>query len=171
MAQASSFLKRRADERRKILEQQNGASQGGGSAPQAPADTKSSRDMPLGGGQDGAPVTRASDFLRKRAEERAATIDKQHGADAYGGTNWREPDKVAGFNSWLSEVAGLSDQLTTDYAARQGKYQSGADFGRYRSENAAAIDRLITRGDTYRNFFNDNAAMFDEETLAMAQEA
>ena len=171
MAQASSFLRRKADERRKILDKQNGASQGGGSATQASANTRSSLDIPLGGGKDGAPATRASDFLRKRAEERAASIDKQYGADAYGGTNWREPDKIAGFNSWLSEVAGLSDQLNSDYAARQGKYQSGADFGRYRDENAAAIDRLINRANTYGTYFKDNAAMFDEETLANAQEA
>ena len=170
MAQASSFLKRKAEERRKILDEQYGASQGGGSVPQASANTKSSLDMPLGGGQNGAPSTRASDFLRKRAEERAALIDKQYGTDAYGGTDWREPDKVAGFNSWLSDVAGLSEQLNTDYNARQGQYQSGADFGRYRDENSAAIARLINRANTYRTYFNDNAALFDPETLASAQD-
>lgn len=170
MAQASSFLKRKAEERRKILDEQYGASQGGGSTPQASANTKSSLDMPLGGGQDGAPSTRASDFLRKKAEERAAIIDKQYGTDAYGGTTWREPDKVAGFNSWLTDVAGLSEQLNTDYTARQGQYQSGADFGRYRDENSAAIARLINRANTYRTYFNDNAALFDPETLASAQD-
>ena len=78
MAQASSFLKKRAEERRKALEKQNGASVAGGST----KTTQSSQNMPLGGGQNGAPSTKASDFLRKRAEERAAIIDKQYGADA-----------------------------------------------------------------------------------------
>lgn len=166
MSQASSFLKRRAEERKKILEEKNGASSSGGSVQTT---TQNSLDMPLGGGQDGAPATRASDFLRKRAEERAAIIDQEYGADAYGGTEWREPDKVSGFNSWLSDVASLSEQLSKDYTTRQGQYQSQADFDKYHSENAAAIARLVNRGNTYRNYFNDNAALFDEETRKNVQ--
>jgi len=167
MSQASSFLKRRAEERKKILEEKNEASSSGGSVQTT---TQNSLDMPLGGGQDGAPATRASDFLRKRAEERAAIIDQEYGADAYGGTEWREPDKVSGFNSWLSDVASLSEQLSKDYATRQGQYQSQDDFNKYHTETAAAIDRLVNRGNTYRNYFTDNASLFDEEMLKSAQD-
>lgn len=149
MANASEFLKQRTAARKKDEQIQR------------------SDKTPLGKSEDGT-VTRSSNFIRQKAAERRAVIDRQYGKDAYGGSGSYEADKAQGFSSWISDVGSLSDRLSREYSSRQGKYQSGKDFGRYRSDADASLAVLQNRANTYRTFFQDNADRYDPKQLQEA---
>lgn len=147
MASASDFLKKRT------------------AARQQAESIQSSDKTPLGKNDDGT-VTRASNFLRNKAAERRAVIDQQYGKDAYGGSGRYEADKAQGFNSWLKSVNGLSSQLGSDYQSRDGKFQSAADFGKYRDDNDARISVMQNRANAYRTYFQDNREKYGEDTVS-----
>lgn len=146
MASASDFLKKRT------------------AARQQAESIQSSDKTPLGKDDDGT-VTRASNFLRNKAAERRAVIDQQYGKDAYGGSGRYEADKAQGFNSWLESVNGLSSQLGGDYQSRDGKFQSAADFGKYRDDNDARISVMQNRANAYRTYFQDNREIYGEDAV------
>lgn len=146
MASASDFLKKRT------------------AARQQAESIQSSDKTPLGKNDDGT-VTRASNFLRNKAAERRAVIDQQYGKDAYGGSGRYEADKAQGFNSWLESVNGLSSQLGSDYQSRDGKFQSAADFGKYRDDNDARISVMQNRANAYRTYFRDNREIYGEDAV------
>ena len=146
MASASEFLKKRT------------------AARQQAESIQSSDKTPLGKNDDGT-VTRASNFLRNKAAERRAVIDRQYGKDAYGGSGRYEADKAQGFNSWLESVNGLSSQLGSDYQSRDGKFQSAADFGKYRDDNDARISVMQNRANAYRTYFQDNREIYGEDAV------
>lgn len=146
MASASDFLKKRT------------------AARQQAESIQSSDKTPLGKNDDGT-VTRASNFLRNKAAERRAVIDQQYGKDAYGGSGRYEADKAQGFNSWLESVNGLSSQLGSDYQSRDGKFQSAADFGKYRDDNDARISVMLNRANAYRTYFQDNREIYGEDAV------
>lgn len=146
MASASEFLKKRT------------------AARQQAESIQSSDKTPLGKNGDGT-VTRASNFLRSKAAERRAVIDQQYGKDAYGGSGRYEADKAQGFNSWLESVNGLSSQLGSDYQSRDGKFQSAADFGKYRDDNDARISVMQNRANAYRTYFQDNREIYGEDAV------
>lgn len=146
MASASDFLKKRT------------------AARQQAESIQSSDKTPLGKNGDGT-VTRASNFLRNKAAERRAVIDQQYGKDAYGGSGRYEADKAQGFNSWLESVNGLSSQLGSDYQSRDGKFQSAADFGKYRDDNDARISVMQNRANAYRTYFQDNREIYGEDAV------
>lgn len=146
MASASEFLKKRT------------------AARQQAESIQSSDKTPLGKNDDGT-VTRASNFLRNKAAERRAVIDQQYGKDAYGGSGRYEVDKAQGFNSWLESVNGLSSQLGSDYQSRDGKFQSAADFGKYRDDNDARISVMQNRANAYRTYFQDNREIYGEDAV------
>lgn len=146
MASASDFLKKRT------------------AARQQAESIQSSDKTPLGKNDDGT-VTRASNFLRNKAAERRAVIDQQYGKDAYGGGGRYEADKAQGFNSWLESVNGLSSQLGSDYQSRDGKFQSAADFGKYRDDNDARISVMQNRANAYRTYFQDNREIYGEDAV------
>lgn len=146
MASASDFLKKRT------------------AARQQAESIQSSDKTPLGKNDDGT-VTRASNFLRNKAAERRAVIDQQYGKDAYGGSGRYEADKAQGFNSWLESVNGLSSQLGSDYQSRDGKFQSAADFGKYRDDNNARISVMQNRANAYRTYFQDNREIYGEDAV------
>lgn len=146
MASASDFLKKRT------------------AARQQAESIQSSDKTPLGKNDDGT-VTRASNFLRNKAAERRAVIDQQYGKDAYGGSGRYEADKAQGFNSWLESVNGLSSQLGSDYQSRGGKFQSAADFGKYRDDNDARISVMQNRANAYRTYFQDNREIYGEDAV------
>lgn len=146
MASASDFLKKRT------------------AARQQAESIQSSDKTPLGKNDDGT-VTRASNFLRNKAAERRAVIDQQYGKDAYGGSGRYEADKAQGFNSWLESVNGLSSQLGSDYQSRDGKFQSAADFGKYRDDNDARISVMQNRANAYRTYFQDNREKYGEDAV------
>lgn len=146
MASASDFLKKRT------------------AARQQAESIQSSDETPLGKNDDGT-VTRASNFLRNKAAERRAVIDQQYGKDAYGGSGRYEADKAQGFNSWLESVNGLSSQLGSDYQSRDGKFQSAADFGKYRDDNDARISVMQNRANAYRTYFQDNREIYGEDAV------
>lgn len=146
MASASDFLKKRT------------------AARQQAESIRSSDKTPLGKNDDGT-VTRASNFLRNKAAERRAVIDQQYGKDAYGGSGRYEADKAQGFNSWLESVNGLSSQLGSDYQSRDGKFQSAADFGKYRDDNDARISVMQNRANAYRTYFQDNREIYGEDAV------
>lgn len=146
MASASDFLKKRT------------------AARQQAESIQSSDKTPLGKNDDGT-VTRASNFLRNKAAERRAVIDQQYGKDAYGGSGRYEADKAQGFNSWLESVNGLSSQLGSDYQSWDGKFQSAADFGKYRDDNDARISVMQNRANAYRTYFQDNRDKYGEDTV------
>ena len=146
MASASVFLKKRT------------------AARQQAESIQSSDKTPLGKNDDGT-VTRASNFLRNKAAERRAVIDQQYGKDAYGGSGRYEADKAQGFNSWLESVNGLSSQLGSDYQSRDGKFQSAADFGKYRDDNDARISVMQNRANAYRTYFQDNREIYGEDAV------
>lgn len=146
MASASDFLKKRT------------------AARQQAESIQSSDKTPLGKNDDGT-VTRASNFLRNKAAERRAVIDQQYGKDAYGGSGRYEADKAQGFNSWLESVNSLSGQLGSDYQSRDGKFQSAADFGKYRDDNDARISVMQNRANAYRTYFQDNRGIYGEDAV------
>ena len=146
MASASDFLRKRT------------------AARQQAESIQSSDKTPLGKNDDGT-VTRASNFLRNKAAERRAVIDQQYGKDAYGGSGRYEADKAQGFNSWLESVNGLSSQLGSDYQSRDGKFQSAADFGKYRDDNDARISVMQNRANAYRTYFQDNREIYGEDAV------
>lgn len=146
MASASDFLKKRT------------------AARQQAESIQSSDKTPLGKNDDGT-VTRASNFLRNKAAERRAVIDQQYGKDAYGGSGRYEADKAQGFNSWLESVNGLSSQLGSDYQSRDGKFQSAADFGKYRDDNDARISVMQNRANAYHTYFQDNREIYGEDAV------
>ena len=146
MASASDFLKKRT------------------AARQQAESIQSSDKTPLGKNDDGT-VTRASNFLRNKAAERRAVIDQQYGKDAYGGSGRYEADKAQGVNSWLESVNGLSSQLGSDYQSRDGKFQSAADFGKYRDDNDARISVMQNRANAYRTYFQDNREIYGEDAV------
>ena len=146
MASASEFLKKRT------------------AARQQAESIQSSDKTPLGKNNDGT-VTRASNFLRNKAAERRAVIDQQYGKDAYGGSGRYEADKAQGFNSWLESVNGLSSKLGSDYQSRDGKFQSAADFGKYRDDNDARISVMQNRANAYRTYFQDNREIYGEDAV------
>jgi hypothetical protein len=146
MASASDFLKKRT------------------AARQQAESIQSSDKTPLGKNDDGT-VTRASNFLRNKAAERRAVIDQQYGKDAYGGSGRYEADKAQGFNSWLESVNSLSSQLGSDYQSRGGKFQSAADFGKYRDDNDARISVMQDRANAYRTYFQDNREIYGEDAV------
>lgn len=146
MASASDFLKKRT------------------AARQQAESIQSSDKTPLGKNDDGT-VMRASNFLRNKAAERRAVIDQQYGKDAYGGSGRYEADKAQGFNSWLESVNGLSSQLGSDYQSRDGKFQSAADFGKYRDDNDARISVMQNRANAYRTYFQDNREIYGEDAV------
>lgn len=146
MASASDFLKKRT------------------AARQQAESIQSSDKTPLGKNDDGT-VTRASNFLRNKAAERRAVIDQKYGKDAYGGSGRYEADKAQGFNSWLESVNGLSSQLGSDYQSRDGKFQSAADFGKYRDDNDARISVMQNRANAYRTYFQDNREIYREDAV------
>lgn len=146
MASASDFLKKRT------------------AARQQAESIQSSDKTPLGKNDDGT-VTRASNFLRNKAAERRAVIDQQYGKDAYGGSGRYEADEAQGFNSWLESVNGLSSQLGSDYQSRDGKFQSAADFGKYRDDNDARISVMQNRANAYRTYFQDNREIYGEDAV------
>lgn len=146
MASASDFLKKRT------------------AARQQAESIQSSDKTPLGKNDDGT-VTRASNFLRNKAAERRAVIDQQYGKDAYGGSDRYEADMAQGFNSWLESVNGLSSQLGSDYQSRDGKFQSAADFGKYRDDNDARISVMQNRANAYRTYFQDNREIYGEDAV------
>jgi hypothetical protein len=146
MASASDFLKKRT------------------AARQQAESIQSSDKTPLGKNDDGT-VTRASNFLRNKAAERRAVIDQQYSKDAYGGSGRYEADKAQGFNSWLESVNGLSSQLGSDYQSRDGKFQSAADFGKYRDDNDARISVMQNRANAYRTYFQDNREIYGEDAV------
>lgn len=146
MASASDFLKKRT------------------AARQQAESIQSSDKTPLGKNDDGT-VTRASNFLRNKAAERRAVIDQKYGKDAYGGSGRYEADKAQGFNSWLESVNSLSGQLGSDYQSRDGKFQSAADFGKYRDDNDARISVMQNRANAYRTYFQDNREIYGEDAV------
>ena len=146
MASASNFLKKRT------------------AARQQAESIQSSDKTPLGKNDDGT-VTRASNFLRNKAAERRAVIDQRYGKDAYGGSGRYEADKAQGFNSWLESVNGLSSQLGSDHQSRDGKFQSAADFGKYRDDNDARISVMQNRANAYRTYFQDNREIYGEDAV------
>lgn len=146
MASASDFLKKRT------------------AARQQAESIQSSDKTPLGKNDDGT-VTRASNFLRNKAAERRAVIDQQYGKDAYGGSGRYEADNAQGFNSWLESVNDLSSQLGSDYQSRDGKFQSAADFGKYRDDNDAHISVMQNRANAYRTYFQDNREIYGEDAV------
>lgn len=146
MASASDFLKKRT------------------AARQQAESIQSSDKTPLGKNDDGT-VTRASNFLRNKAAERRAVIDQQYDKDAYGGSGRYEADKAQGFNSWLESVNSLSGQLGSDYQSRDGKFQSAADFGKYRDDNDARISVMQNRANAYRTYFQDNREIYGEDAV------
>lgn len=119
---ASSFLKRLAEDKAKKIDKEYGASAYGGSASLRPASAQT--QSATNGGGDGAPVTRASNFLTRLAKDKAAKIDKEYGSGAYGGSAWTELDKDAGFNSWLENLNSFSRRMSQDYTSRDGVYQT-----------------------------------------------
>ena len=60
---------------------------------------------------------------------------------------------------------GLSSQLGSDYQSRDGKFQSAADFGKYRDDNDARISVMQNRANAYRTYFQDNREIYGEDAV------
>lgn len=166
---ASSFLKKKAEEQAKKIDQQYGESAYGGSStlrsgtPSSPsAQTQTSAPTFNGGGGGSSVRTRASDFLARKAREAAEGIDKEYGADAYGGSSWTALDKEGGFNSWLDQLNSFSSRVGEDYSSREGAYQNRDALGSYRDERDTDIEVMLGRADIYKDYFSENMSYYDE---------
>ena len=145
---ASSFLKRKAEEQAKKVDERYGAAAYGGSSFLRPA---ASSGTVTNGGGNGKPVTKASDFLTRKAQERASSVDSRFGSDAYGGSEWTATDKVAGFNAWLEDINDFSERMGSDYTSRDGVYQSADAMGKYRDDAENSIRVMRNRANNYRD--------------------
>ena len=160
---ASSFLKRLAEDKAKKIDKEYGASAYGGSASLRPASAQT--QSATNGGGDGAPVTRASNFLTRLAKDKAAKIDKEYGSGAYGGSAWTELDKDAGFNSWLENLNSFSRRMSQDYTYRDGVYQTADAMGKYRDDAENSISVMRGRSNIYRDYFQNNRDLYGDEEV------
>lgn len=166
---ASDFLTRLAKEKAKKVDKEYGASAYGGSATLRSSGGSSSPSrspaIATNGGGSGAPSTRASNFLTRLAKQKAEEIDKEYGADAYGGSQWTVLDKESGFNSWLEELNRFSQRMSDDYSSREGHYQSADTMGKYRDDAFANIGVMQNRANIYRNYFQQNRELYGDDTV------
>ena len=166
---ASDFLTRLAKEKAKKVDKEYGASAYGGSATLRSSGGSSSPSrspaIATNGGGSGAPSTRASNFLTRLAKQKAEEIDKEYGADAYGGSQWTILDKESGFNSWLEELNRFSQRMSDDYSSREGHYQSADTMGKYRDDAFANIGVMQNRANIYRNYFQQNRELYGDDTV------
>lgn len=160
---ASSFLKRKAEQQAKKADERYGAASYGGSASLRPS--ASVPERATNGGGNGAPVTRASNFLAKKATERAASIDQKYGASAYGGSDWTALDKEQGFNRWLEDMNDFSRRMSGDFAGREGAYQSKQSMDKYRSEAENSMEVMRGRANIYRSYFENNRDLYGDEAV------
>lgn len=160
---ASSFLKRKAEQQAKKADERYGAASYGGSASLRPSAAVPERVT--NGGGNGAPVTRASNFLTKKAAERAGAIDRQFGTSAYGGSDWTVLDKEQGFNRWLEDMNDFSRRMSGDFAGREGAYQSKQSMDKYRSEAENNMEVMRGRADIYRSYFENNRDLYGDEAV------
>ena len=160
---ASSFLKRKAEQRAKKADERYGAASYGGSASLRPSAAVPERVT--NGGGNGAPVTRASNFLTKKAAERAGAIDQQFGTSAYGGSDWTVLDKEQGFNRWLEDMNDFSRRMSGDFAGREGAYQSKQSMDKYRSEAENNMEVMRGRANIYRSYFENNRDLYGDEAV------
>lgn len=160
---ASSFLKRKAEQQAKKADERYGAASYGGSASLRPSAAVPERVT--NGGGNGAPVTRASDFLTKKAAERAGAIDQQFGTSAYGGSDWTVLDKEQGFNRWLEDMNDFSRRMSGDFAGREGAYQSKQSMDKYRSEAENNMEVMRGRANIYRSYFENNRDLYGDEAV------
>ena len=165
---ASSFLTRQANKQAKKIEQEYGASAYGGTASLRPssASTTATRSAAAAPAVESTgPVSRASSFLTKQAQKSAAKIDREYGADSYGGSRWTALDKESGLRSWLDDVSSFSQRMSEDYAGREGRYQSADTFGKYRDDAFASIGAMENRSNIYRNYFEANRDLYGDDTV------
>lgn len=160
---ASSFLKRKAEQQAKKVDERYGAASYGGSASLRPSAAVPERVT--NGGGNGAPVTRASNFLTKKAAERARAIDQQFGTSAYGGSDWTVLDKEQGFNRWLEDMNDFSRRMSGDFAGREGAYQSKQSMDKYRSEAENNMEVMRGRANIYRSYFENNRDLYGDEAV------
>ena len=160
---ASSFLKRKAEQQAKKVDERYGAASYGGSASLRPSAAVPERVT--NGGGNGAPVTRASNFLTKKAAERAGAIDQQFGTSAYGGSDWTVLDKEQGFNRWLEDMNDFSRRMSGDFAGREGAYQSKQSMDKYRSEVENNMEVMRGRANIYRSYFENNRDLYGDEAV------
>lgn len=160
---ASSFLKRKAEQQAKKADERYGAASYGGSASLRPSAAVPERVT--NGGGNGAPVTRASNFLTKKAAERAGAIDQQFGTSAYGGSDWTVLDKEQGFNRWLEDMNDFSRRMSGDFAGREGAYQSKQSMDKYRSEAENSMEVMRGRANIYRSYFENNRGLYGDEAV------
>ena len=160
---ASSFLKRKAEQQAKKADERYGAASYGGSASLRPSAAVPERVT--NGGGNGAPVTRASNFLTKKAAERAGAIDQQFGTSAYGGSDWTVLDKEQGFNRWLEDMNDFSRRMSGDFAGREGAYQSKQSMDKYRSEAENNMEVMRGRANIYRSYFENNRDLYGDEAV------
>lgn len=160
---ASSFLKRKAEQQAKKVDERYGAASYGGSASLRPSAAVPERVT--NGGGNGAPVTIASNFLTKKAAERAEAIDQQFGTSAYGGSDWTVLDKEQGFNRWLEDMNDFSRRMSGDFAGREGAYQSKQSMDKYRSEAENNMEVMRGRANIYRSYFENNRDLYGDEAV------
>lgn len=77
-----------------------------------------------------------------------------------GVTAWR--DEEVGFNDWLDNLNRFSQRMSTEYADRDGKYQSADTLGAYRDSAYRSIDSFTGKAADYRNYFQAYRSMYDE---------
>lgn len=70
----------------------------------------------------------ASDFLKNMAQRQAEKIDKEYGADAYGGSNWRQQQTAGGGTTeQMQQVSGASSFLRSQ--AQKARERVDAEYG------------------------------------------
>lgn len=70
----------------------------------------------------------ASDFLKNMAQRQAEKIDKEYGADAYGGSNWRQQQTAGGGTTeQTQQVSGASSFLRSQ--AQKARERVDAEYG------------------------------------------
>lgn len=144
---ASEVLRKKAREREKLIDQKYGADAYGGS------NWKKSRDEELdddktqntsGGTTAAGSSGKASNALRQKAAERTAYVDKQHGADAYGGSNWKSERNAAQNSTKPSQDNDRNETQVTNEPTTGANRETVSDQLKKLKSRQLELQRLIT---------------------------
>lgn len=87
-------------------------------------------------------------------------IDSARRGEVVRPQSWQ--DNESGFQSWVEELNSFSRRMSSDYASREGVYQSATDLGRYRDDAYASIGTMQGRSNSYRSYFENSRDLYGD---------
>lgn len=87
-------------------------------------------------------------------------IDSARRGEVVRPQSWQ--DNESGFQAWVEELNSFSRRMSSDYASREGVYQSATDLGRYRDDAYASIGTMQGRSNAYRSYFENSRDLYGD---------